>query len=366
MKKEKVVLWGVCDRADKVLKSVDYTFFEILAIVDNDKDKIGKLFHGIPIVGSEYINTVNFDRLVLCLGEKGVMSVKKQLGGINKKSNYTIENMKYFIKRSLCNKYNDTENMEIQQIVKFLDNHDIDVFNYEFVQKYNRCNIICSKDEENGLFYVIHNGKKMYMSRSFDSEEKVKAYYKSILIEQDEESPHRYLIKDYEVEDGMVVMDIGAAEGNFSLDIIDSVKKLYIVECEKEWLEALRYTFKDYMDKVVLIDKYISDYVSNNTTTIDEIINSKKLHYIKMDIEGDEIKALHGCDETFKNNRNLICNICTYHKHGDEQMVSEILEKYSFNIATSKGYMCFLYDDDMFENPELRRGLVRGKKGYSY
>lgn len=63
------------------------------------------------------------------------------------------------------------------------------------------------------------------MSRKFKNEKEVAAYYKSVLMEQDEDSPHKYLTKDFNVENSDVVVDVGVAEGNFSLDIIDRVKK---------------------------------------------------------------------------------------------------------------------------------------------
>jgi predicted RNA methylase len=40
-----------------------------------------------------------------------------------------------------------------------------------------------------------------------------------------------------------VVADLGAAEGNFSLSIINKVKKIYIFEYDKEWVEALKAPF---------------------------------------------------------------------------------------------------------------------------
>ncbi len=49
MQKEKIVLWGACSRTDKVIKSIDNNLYEILAIVDNDIQKTGGTFHGIPI-----------------------------------------------------------------------------------------------------------------------------------------------------------------------------------------------------------------------------------------------------------------------------------------------------------------------------
>lgn len=50
-------------------------------------------------------------------------------------------------------------------------------------------------------------------------------YYRGISIEQDICSPHRYFTDDFSVPNNAVVIDAGVAEGNFSLSIIEHVKK---------------------------------------------------------------------------------------------------------------------------------------------
>ena len=52
-------------------------------------------------------------------------------------------------------------------------------------------------------------------------------------------SPHCYKIQTEEFI-GKTVFDCGVAEGNFALDIIDFVEKIYLVECDKGWLKALK------------------------------------------------------------------------------------------------------------------------------
>ncbi len=84
---------------------------------------------------------------------------------------------------------------------------------YEFVTEYENRKIEVLKDESSGLFYVMHNGRKLFYSRDFNTEEIVRYVYNSICIEQDERSPHRYLSEDFDVSAGDTVLDIGAAEG---------------------------------------------------------------------------------------------------------------------------------------------------------
>jgi 16S rRNA A1518/A1519 N6-dimethyltransferase RsmA/KsgA/DIM1 with predicted DNA glycosylase/AP lyase activity len=48
------------------------------------------------------------------------------------------------------------------------------------------------------------------------------------------------------VAEGDVVVDAGAAEGNFALSVIDKASKVYIIEGDAGWCEALRQTFLPY------------------------------------------------------------------------------------------------------------------------
>ncbi len=45
--------------------------------------------------------------------------------------------------------------------------------------------------------YLIRNGKKLYFPLEWNKEQVIE-YYRTIMAEQDEESPHRYLTEDLE------------------------------------------------------------------------------------------------------------------------------------------------------------------------
>lgn len=86
----------------------------------------------------------------------------------------------------------------------------------------------------------------------------------------DESSAHKYLTEDFDVNQNDCVADIGAAEGLFSLAIVDKVKKIYIFEGDNIWLKPLNATFRDYQDKIVIINKYVSDINWNTFVTLDK------------------------------------------------------------------------------------------------
>lgn len=75
--------------------------------------------------------------------------------------------------------------------------------------------------------------------------------------------------------------------------------------------------------------------------TLDRILQGKKVTFIKMDIEGAELKALRGCRDTIAEHRPKLA-ICVYHKPEDiieiPSYIHEIAPEYKFYLRHhSKG-----------------------------
>ena len=215
------------------------------------------------------------------------------------------------------------------------------------------------------MFFVMHNGKRMYFKKDFNSKTIVEEYYRNLLIEQDIMSPHRYIDEAFRVEKGDVVVDAGVAEGNFSLDIIDKVSKLYLVESDCGWIEALEKTFENYRDKVVFVCKSLSSYRYGVYETLDNIID-ESVNFIKMDIEGNEWEAMLGANRVIKQSDRLRCALCTYHIDYAEEILDKEMKKYGMKCSTTYGYMWFPYlTQNRYMSTKLHRGIIRGEKGYS-
>lgn len=107
---------------------------------------------------------------------------------------------------------------------------------------------------------------------------------------------------------------------------------------------------------MVFCNNFLSNIDSGNTISLDTLLNGENISFLKMDIEGEEINALYGAKETFKNSKGIKCAICSYHHHGHEEKIKEILQSYGMQVSTSKGYMLFLFDINVCKSPELRRG----------
>lgn len=131
--------------------------------------------------------------------------------------------------------------LEGLNVAEYLKTHALlPVFPYKFTDKYEQKQVEGYVDED-GYPYVLHNGKKLFGPREW-SADYFASYYVGLLMEQDEESPHRYLQDDVVLTKDDVVADVGAAEGIFTLDIIDRVKKVYLFECDEMWIVPLKKT----------------------------------------------------------------------------------------------------------------------------
>lgn len=259
-------------------------------------------------------------------------------------------------------KYQDNREECVQQWMESIRRTKLaQCYPIQLLDKYKDLPIEMLYDEQQDMLCVMHHGRRMYYPREY-SMEKVYTEYRFCCIEQDMQSPHRYLDERFFVEPGSVVIDAGTAEGIFALDIIDLVSKIYLVECDPKWLEALQATFGPYREKVVFVPKMLGNRTDAEWTTIDEIAGGQRIDFIKMDVEGCEADALLGAEETFRRNKTMKCVIATYHARGMEDRVKEHLRNRNFSISNVPGYILYKnYEVPLWEN-ELRHALVRAER----
>ena len=154
------------------------------------------------------------------------------------------------------------------------------------------------------------------------------------------------------------MIDAGVCEGNFALKYVDVCSKIYLFESDPSWLEPLYYTFADYADKVVLIPKFVSNVTEKNFVSIDDKVKiSDKNVFLKMDIEGAEIDALHGAKNLLRNNK-VKASVCSYHNADDLWKIKSIFKSHNYRTWTSDGYMVFIYDPKICETADFRKGIV--------
>lgn len=207
--------------------------------------------------------------------------------------------------------------------------------------------------DEKGETYVRYKGKKLWCTfRAFAG----------IIMEQDRRSPHRYFTDFFHVEEGDIFVDVGAAEGLITLDVIDQVKKAYLIEGEEKWKGRLEKTFSPYQDKTSFVFKYASDRNDSENISLDELLKNDmdaKGIVVKMDVEGNEMDCLRGA-ETLLERDNVKFVVCTYHREGDEEKFKRFFEEHGYQTEFSDGYMWVpLFSE---KAPYLRKGVLRAWK----
>lgn len=255
------------------------------------------------------------------------------------------------------------EPKEVIEGIKFLKFHKFTAFPFKWALKYETLLPEILHDHSKNRFFINYGNKKLYYPRRFSKNQAIWGT-RSILKEQDPQSPHLYLTDQFQLEPGTIVIDAGVAEGNFALSVVEKAKKLYLIECEPEWIETLKITFEPWKDKVVFIEKYLSGINDKKYTTIDDLIQAdpNEKYFIKMDIEGYEKEALRGMEKLVSIGKNIKMDICTYHHINDLDDIGAIISSYGFNWHASDGYILYFQPN---EEPKFRKALIRAQKSAS-
>lgn len=255
------------------------------------------------------------------------------------------------------NEVNDDQ----REVLSYLINNEIRIFPYPFHDNYSKDKIEVFFDSETGMRYVLQDGKRLFFKKRWGIN-RIKKAYSDLLREQDNYSPHRYLTDSFSVGKDDIVADIGVAEGNFSLSIIEKVKKIYLFEYDREWAESLKATFAPWPDKVEIINKYVSNINDNSHIRFDTFLEGKgNVNFLKIDVDGAEAVVLDSCNAAFKSGESFKIALCTYHKNDDEKDFTLMLKNNGFTVNPSRGYMINYYDKKL-RAPYLRRGLIRATR----
>jgi len=282
---------------------------------------------------------------------------------------------------------------EEMELASFIKNNPIAMLPYEYTKRYDAEEVVVYFDNVCNMKYVLHDNKRLYFpekescySHVFD-DNTIRKYYSTLLKEQDVNSPHRYESAGVHVQAGDVVADIGAAEGIFALSVIDKVKKVYLFEVLEEWVAALKMTFGPWKEKVVIVNKYVSNISENDFTTLDDFLGHNEINFIKADIEGSELDLLQGARNILATRRNLRVALCTYHHVDHAESARSILASNEFLTEFSNGYIVSVWEFDgshfdivlqkcnyitEFDKgnviplwdyaPFFRKGVIRGRK----
>ena len=254
-------------------------------------------------------------------------------------------------------------NDEESEVLDFLKDNPLQIFPYQFPEKYKAADILIKKDEAKSLLYTLWEGKKLYYKNGHQVK-KAQTYFNSLLLEQDISSPHRYLTPQLDVKDGDVIVDVGAAEGNFSLSVIEKASRVFLFEVEKDWIKALEATFEPWKDKVEIIQKYVSDVNNEECVKLDTFFAANQVvNFVKADVEGAEGQVLNGMSELISRQNDLRIAVCTYHRQSDAEVLEKLVKNMDFSTHFSDKYMIYYYGrTNVVEAPYLRKAVLRAVK----
>ncbi len=361
---EKIILFGAGQRKERIIKLIEkYRGFEVVEIWDNNVQLWGE---AVKINGRDiYISQPHkaAEHTIVIVTDIYYKEIEKQLIEDLDISRQQIKSGNYMLKNfktDILKRYRGSTDKSIQEICVYLQHHELDMFNGQIKKAYQGDMFEVHRDEKNGLLYSYWGTKKIYLASTIQNELIAKEYLCSLCKEQDKDSPHCYDFGFLNLEASDVVIDGGAAEGFFSLQIIDRVKKVYLVEGDEPWIEALKYTFEPYKHKVEIIPKWLGNKSDKKRITLDEIGRSNQISMVKLDIEGAETEALEGGKELFSSKRPMTAIICTYHNTENAEAFERYFKEKGFCTGFSKGYMFVDGLDDI--KAELRKGVLGARR----
>lgn len=182
---------------------------------------------------------------------------------------------------------------------------------------------------------------------------------------------HIYGSGEHFVRAGDVVLDCGASDGDFSRQALSAGAKLVVaIELSPASVECLRRNLateiaagraivypKGVWDKDDTLPLNVDDQnfgansvvfhapgahaaVQAQLTTIDQIVKElalSRVDFIKMDVEGAEVNALHGAHETIRRFRPRLA-IATEHKADDETAIPDAVRAIQSDYRVECGY----------------------------
>lgn len=371
MREQKVIIWGAGEFGTNAVKCYipELISIKLVAITDKNPDKWGQSICSIPIISYKDINKLDYDKILIFSPkyEDEIYRFVQDECKVPVEKIEIIQDCAYFIYKRVEERYKDIDTNAIddlkkREVIQYLKKNDARMFCYYFPEKYLHNEVKVVFDDKEQMNYVLHDGKRLYLPKKFPNEKIMREYYNSLCLEQDFESPHRYQSEQLHVNDGDVILDVGAAEGFFTLSVIDKISYAYLIEADCEWEKALQATFRPYKDKVKIISKFASDIDGKDEITIDSILKNERIDFIKMDIEGAEQKALKGAVNTLIT-QSVKCSVCTYHKDNDFDEISAFFDNMHYQCESSEGYILCggMWEKDNREI-DFRRGVIRSWK----
>lgn len=348
---------------ERICRAAERLAYEIQGVVSFDTEEKMTSICDYPVFPLKEIGKLSWDAAILACTADIYDEFVPQMVDLKIGTAEQFKDWSWLLKQTMIAKYEDCADPVIQETLEYWKTHGISVFNQHIDLTRGTFDKIFMDGDWPYLYFKTVGGdyRKMYFPKDyigFTTYEGEKVL-ENLMQEQVPTSPHLYTKGEHKVHEGDVLIDAGVAEGNFALKYVDICSKIYLFEPELAWVESLKRTFADYRDKVEIISRFVSNKTEDNFTRIDDAIPDLRDQnvFLKMDVEGSEPDALRGAKNLLTNNR-VRASVCTYHKTDDRIKVKNIFRQYGYQTSTSDGYMVFIFDPDILETADFRKGVV--------
>ena len=255
--------------------------------------------------------------------------------------------------------YAGTHDIEILQVLAFLDHHDVQMIPYAFAGNYRADDVVVHEDDSSGYPWAEIDGHRVYFPKEM-APGAVRSAVNSALVEQDALSPHCYRAEHFTFRNEGAAVLIGASDGIYCLSIMDHFSSVYLFEADPKWLAPLTMTFAPWGDKVKIVQKFVSDQDTEQEITFAASIGDR-ITYLQADVEGAEKRLLTGARQMLARESGLKLSLCCYHRHNDRVDLGDIVTKHGFSVSFSRGYL-IMWMQVPLRKPYLRRGVLHAEK----
>ncbi|BCZ48620.1 hypothetical protein psyc5s11_46870 [Clostridium gelidum] len=344
IKTKQIVLFGAGRIGKQVLNTLKKYGFKVAYFCDNNKDIWGDCIDGVYILPPNYIKNNIKDTLVI-VSMMTYVEVIKQLESMN--AQYIFSDIDGTLGFLPCpNLYNNIEKLK-QVNDLFIDDFSKKVY----------LNVIKARIFQQLSFGLSGN----------------------LLIHPIVTGPQYFDTEFFIYTDNEIFIDCGAYDGDSTVEFFLTMhqlnlknSKVYAFEPDRENYDNFLKTIENYNLNNVKIFNYgvgndnynismeqIQNCRNNNEEyeikicKIDDIVKNEPITFIKMDIEGFELDALKGAENTIKNNKPKLA-ISIYHNSQDLYEIplylKSIVPEYKFFVrhhsnSTIFETICYAYVD---------------------
>ncbi len=322
---KKVFLFGAGYWGQKIWENIDNyaSSWDVAGFLDNDISKQNQKIGRLTVFSPAILNDYTLDEVVVLICCMTTAEISRQLYSMGVKNYYSVHHLSLPSElRTTCQQDN-------------IDNQDVE-----------------------WLLNRVEDERSREVVRSIVEKRKTGFFDYTDLRENGSE----YFIDDFfDKENQEVFVDGGAYDGDTIEEFIEwtknNYKKIYSFEPQKDKAEIIRNKLWRYDGKVELFEKGLYDSATEiafcdgnevlsgkigeegasskvHTIDIDSVVY-EKVTFIKMDIEGAELKALEGAIQTIQKNKPKLA-ICIYHKPEDmwqiPRYIDSLVPEYKFYI----------------------------------